>query len=239
MKKCRDYRNSQLYNSYHFWIYITYRYWGYEDFYSYESEKGFMMNITFTIDLSSDYVYSYDHSYDENGYIGNTDVDEYYYISLYKKGIYYQSQLINIDKANIIHDGKLLSCESVTGNYDASYGDFRTFDNNDFHYLLLRNIQGAYVGMVNMQYLLVFIFDCVILPLLLSFIYFLMFKRNGRMKKFTDYYKIASIAIILPTLIVFTVTWFFPPITSYLYILSFGVWYLIVCYKVNSIRDLT
>lgn len=211
----------------------------YEDDYSYRSTDGFVKNIKLTIDLSSDYVTNYEYQYDSSkGYPGNPEEDEYYYISLFRKSIYYQSQLIGVNEANITHGNIILHAESITGDFDTKYSNLKNFTNEDFHYILYRNIQSAYVGTVNAQYTLVFIFDCVILPLLLSLIYFLMFRKNGRMKKWKEYYVVSSIAILLPALICFGIMWFYPPITSYVFILSFGVWYLFVCFKINTIREL-
>ena len=210
----------------------------YEDTFSYVADDGYTKIINFSIDLSSNYIQEFNFNYNKDtGYPGNTETDEFYYLVMFKKSFYYQAHQTGVVDANIKHGDKVLESSALTGVYDKKISDFTDLDKSNFGIIFLNNIKASYITNVNSQYALVFVFDAIVMPLLLSFIFFLMFKKNGRMKRFREYYAVSSIASVAPALITFGLTWFFPQISSYTFILGFGVWFLLVCYKINSIHD--
>ena len=51
---------------------------------------------------------------------------------------------------------------------------------------------------------------CIIFTFVVTLLFFLLFKRNGRLKTLKEYYNIAAIANIVPTFVCFVIAWFNP-----------------------------
>jgi hypothetical protein len=74
-------------------------------------------------------------------------------------------------------------------------------------------------------------------PLLFITIYWLVFKRTGKLRYFKEYYNIAAIASLVPLLIVFVIAWFLPVVINW-YMFAFGLYYLYILYRVNNAREI-
>ena len=207
----------------------------YEDNYSYIGEDGYVKNIKFVIDLSVNYIQSYEWKYDStNGFNGNLDTTEYYYLMLNKEGLYYQAHPLSIEDANLVHNGKTLESSAIVSGYNYKKVDLSNLNVNNFGSSFLILIETGYVDNVRTQYLFVSLFDIILMPFLFSILFFILFKKNGRLKKYKEYFNIASISSVLPTIIAFIVIWIYPPVFSYVYLILFGLWYLFSIYRINS-----
>ena len=210
-------------------------YYVYNSNFSYMGEDGYVKNIKFIIDLSTNYVQSYDYKYDKDtGFSGNLDTTEYYYLMMNKAGLYYQAHPLGVEDANILHNNKKIESSALVSGYNQISVNFDDLSESNFASKFLTLIEIGYVDNIRTQYLFVTLLDVILMPFIFSFLFFILFKKNGRLKKFKEYLNIASISSILPILISFTVLWFYPPVFSYVFLISFGVWYLFSIYRINS-----
>lgn len=206
----------------------------------YTNNDGMIIHFDFVIDLfdednnpqyypEREFVYS-------NEKFPDVDKKEYYLIVFWKDSIYYQAHPFNIASANVVHDDvkiSTLSQKAFFGNIKSF--DFSEFKNDTFHaknYLVERIKVGHIPNFVGQYSLSTFIF-CVIFTLVISLLFWLMFRKTGRLKSFKEYYNIAAIVSILPTLLVFGLMWIHINMVSY-YIFVFSIYYLFVLYKINN-----
>lgn len=75
-----------------------------------------------------------------------------------------------------------------------------------------------------------------LMPLIFIFMFWLVFKRTGRLKYFKEYYNIAAISSIAPLLLTFVAAWFLPDVIEW-YIFIFAVYYIYVLYRINNAPD--
>lgn len=87
------------------------------------------------------------------------------------------------------------------------------------------------------NYLLVVVGYVLLYPAIYSLLMFWCMKKRGVMKSFKEYYNVAGIASVLPTVIVFIVAWFVPEIAP-LYGALFSVFTLLVFMKINTTPEL-
>ncbi|HOH18218.1 MAG TPA: hypothetical protein PK087_02715, partial [Bacilli bacterium] len=76
---------------------------------------------------------------------------------------------------------------------------------------------------------------CVLFPFLMILIFWLFFRRNGRLTQFREYFNIAALSSVVPFLITFAVSCFFQPILN-AYIFIFSIYYLFILYRINNIQ---
>lgn len=76
-------------------------------------------------------------------------------------------------------------------------------------------------------------FTILVYPLLMILIFWLFFKRQGRLTRFREYYNIAAVSSIIPALLAFGLIWIFPQVFEY-YIFGFAIYYLFILYRINS-----
>lgn len=74
---------------------------------------------------------------------------------------------------------------------------------------------------------------CVLFPLLMILIFWLFFKRNGRLTQFREYFNIAALGSVIPLLLTFGISWLYPPILN-AYIFIFSIFYLFILYRINN-----
>jgi len=95
-------------------------------------------------------------------------------------------------------------------------------------------------GIIELQIsssLLNLIITFVLMPLLFIFMFWLVFKRSGRLKYFKEYYNIAAVASLVPLLITFIFAWFMPAIVNW-YIFIFSIYYIFVLYRINNAPEI-
>ena len=207
----------------------------YENTFSYTGTDGYVKELKFIIDTSVNYITSYDYRYNKDtGFNGNLDTTEYYYLMLNKSGMYYQAHPLGIEDANIKHNGKTLNSSAVVAGYTIKNITLNDIDETNFGSKFLSIIENGYVDNVRTQYLFITLLDVLVMPFIFSFLFFLLFKKNGRLKKFKEYLNIASISGVIPVIIAFITIWIYPPVFSYVFLITFGVWYLFCIYRINS-----
>lgn len=164
------------------------------------------------------------------------ETNEYYLLILWPGALYYQAHPLGVNEANITH-GETILKESYS---NASFKDigFNTnlFENSgdkagDY---LVQQIKVGYIPSYTNSYSLLTFFFCVIFPLLLVFLFWIFFRKTGRLKTFKEYYNIAALASIIPTIATFIAIWFAPGIISNLYLFGFSAYYLFVLYRINN-----
>ena len=211
----------------------------------YVREDGMNMHFTIVIDLWKDVEKEILNYYPERSFVYSEekfpDVDntEYYLIVFWRDSIYYQAHPTGISTANVIHNDIQLSQKAFYINLQETGAggaiDFENFENDTFYarsYLLERIMTGHIPNFVGQYSLSTFIFT-VIFTLILTLFFWLIFRKSGRLKKFKEYYNIAAISSILPTIVTFILMWIELNMVSY-YIFIFSVFYLFVLYKINN-----
>ncbi len=207
----------------------------------YINDENITINIHFVIDLfdtttgESSYKPTEKFIYSEEAF-PNIDTTEYYLIIIWPGALYYQAHPQGISQKNITH-GETLISESYA---NASFSDIG-FDTANFNHsgsnagaYLVQQIKTGYIPSYTSSYSLLTFFFCVIFPLFLVFLFWLFFRKTGRLKSFKEYYNIAALSSILPTLVTFVAIWFAPGIISNLYLFGFSAYYLIVLYRINN-----
>lgn len=211
----------------------------YEKDFQYMGEDGYQKNIKVIVDLDTTAF-----NYDEPLYVYSTDFEgdlqneEYYYIFINSQAISYQAHLRNITDAAITHDDTELYSYVLVGYYAYEDFDFSTLTTATFGSQFLTLFESVYVSDYQTSFVIMAILYGVIFPFLISIMYFLMFKRQGKMKTFKEYYNIAAISNIVPVIVTFIILWFMPDMFYYLYIFVFAVWYLFTCYRINNSSEI-
>lgn len=98
---------------------------------------------------------------------------------------------------------------------------------------IAQNIINIYVITMQGQYTIQTIIYVLLYPMLIILILWLFFRKNGNLKTFKEYYNIAAISSILPTIVVFAITWFYPSVVA-VYGLLLSIFYLFVLFRINS-----
>ncbi|HHU55389.1 MAG TPA: hypothetical protein GXZ48_01670 [Acholeplasmataceae bacterium] len=97
----------------------------------------------------------------------------------------------------------------------------------------LLNHQTAYL---KNQYTFQAIIYVILYPILIILIMWLFFRKSGVLKTFKEYYNIAAITSIIPTLITFVILWFYPQGLAF-YGMLLAIYYIFILYRVNAIPD--
>lgn len=192
----------------------------------------------FTQDNKAQYLPERKFVYSDSEY-PNIDNEDYYLIIFRKDCIYYQAYPTGIDSAKVERDGQIVSSQKLTSYYDYledfSFSMFQSDAYFAVPYIIDALTEGYKPTLIS-QYSMVAFFYTVGFTLIVILLFFLFFKKNGRLKKFKEYYNIASIASIAPTLAIFGIMWFNISFIGY-YIFVFAVYYLFVLYKINNARQ--
>ena len=77
----------------------------------------------------------------------------------------------------------------------------------------------------------------VLFTLITIIILWIFFRRNGLIKRFTEYYNIAAITSIPIAVIFFILLWFIPTLIN-IYIFIFSLIYILVLYKINTSEEI-
>lgn len=211
---------------------------------NYVNEDNKKVNIKFVIDLfdeegKAQYYPERKFTYSNEAY-PNIDDEDYYLIIFRKERIYYQAYPTGIDSANVERSGSKLKSLYLSAYYDTikdfKFSEFQSDALFGKTYLLSMLLKGHTPTLVT-EYSMTTFFFSVVFTLIISFMFFLFFRKNGRLKKFKEYYNIAAIASIIPTLILFGIMWINITFVGY-YIFGFAVYYLFVLYRINNAREI-
>ena len=216
----------------------------YETNLTYTNSEERKVNIKFVIDLfdsegKSQYIPDRKFVYSDEAY-PNIDNEDYFLIIFRKDCIYYRAFPIGIDSAKVERNGATVRSQEFTSYYD--YIDNFNFINfqNDTYFAaayLINSLKSGHIPLLATTYSMSFFFYTVVFTLIISFLFWLFFRKNGKLKRFKEYYNIASITSIIPTLLVFGVMWINLAYSG-LYIFLFSVFYLFVLYRINNAREI-
>lgn len=216
----------------------------YETSLSYVNSENRTVNITFVIDLFDSegkalYNPDKDFSYSREKY-PNIDEEDYYLIIFRKDRIYYQAYPTGVEESKAERNGEAIKSLYISAYYDYVKGfNFNNFQNDsyfarDYIYSCLIKEQ---IRIVTTQYSMVAFFYTVVFTLVVVLLFWLFFKKNGKLKKFKEYYNVAAISSIAPTILLFILMWFNNGFIGY-YIFGFSVYYLFVLYRINNSREI-
>lgn len=106
----------------------------------------------------------------------------------------------------------------------------------EFGETIAYSIIGIFITSLQGQYTISIFIYVLVYPMLIVLILWLFFRRNGNLKRFKEYYNIAAITSVVPTILIFGVSWIIPDSISF-YGLLLSVFYIFVLYRINSTPD--
>ncbi|HEY8395650.1 MAG TPA: hypothetical protein VIK96_02625 [Bacilli bacterium] len=167
--------------------------------------------------------------------------EEHYFVVFTRNYLYYQAHQLemgNKDKGmEITHNQEKLTPFRLGLDYVNFMPDFN---------LKLAN-PNTFGDYVTDQYLLGFsvyyrstafiqtVLITLIFPLIMVLLFWLFFRKTGRLKRFKEYYNIAAISSIVPLLLSFGIAWIFPVILNW-YIFIFSLFYLFTLFRINNMQ---
>jgi hypothetical protein len=165
--------------------------------------------------------------------------EENYLIILYSDALYFQAHPDGIEDLNLTHNGIKITSDTKKIFYQNNIGDFAfSIDNPESNGYLLGEyiLEQLIIGNKNTIKLQFFTYSFIIgvcFTAITVLILWVFFYREGKFKRFQEYYNIAAIASIPVTLIFFILLWFLPKLLD-IYIFAFSLYYLIVLSVINS-----
>ena len=204
----------------------------YERSISYVNESGVKQNITFIVDLTKNYVSSSPFTVDsyECDYLNQ----DYYFVLIYKEAVFYQAHLVGINDKNVERNGKALQCQAYNISTTKLPFNINELIDTDFASYLYDYVVSGYISIQISNFSIIALIYLVGFTLVFSLLFSFIFRKAGRMKKFKEYYNIASIANIIPLLITFIVMWINPGLFGIVYLSTFAIYYLFVLYRINN-----
>lgn len=220
----------------------------YENSFSYQNDEGITVNVRFVIDLYDEKPNfnpeeSFKYVVPEEGKVNETfpniNTSEYHLIIFRNECVYYQANPYGIADLQIERYGSNLSDANIYSYYSSVNVDSSFFETTEKAVETLSTIISVgYIANYNSVFSIVTFVYCVGFTLLFSFIFWLFFRKTGRLKKFKEYYNIASIVAIPVTIVMFIVLWFYPDGIGNVYPLVFTLYYLFALYKINSTPEI-
>ncbi|MGI6709940.1 MAG: hypothetical protein ACOX4W_00640 [Bacilli bacterium] len=100
-------------------------------------------------------------------------------------------------------------------------------------YLTRRLSETVFYELLKLNLTLMGFIVCFFWPLLLTLILWILFKKSGKLETYKEFYNIATLSSIVPILLVFTITWFYPGALDY-FIPIYSFYTMFVIYKINN-----
>lgn len=159
----------------------------------------------------------------------------------------YDSYLIIFNEKSFDYQVPLYTSEGEKIEPRHTFGNFSYLENfsldvrtmnsvNDLGKKMAFNLIDYQILRDKQQYTFNAIVYILLFPLVIIFILWLFLKRDGVLKRFKEYYNIAAITSVIPTLVTFLIAWFFPEAIS-LYGMLLSIYYVFILFRVNSIPD--
>jgi len=168
------------------------------------------------------------------------DYNEYYQVVLTADRLIFQAHQKGIDEEKIEHNGNSLNFQFINYTYTGYIPEFTLKVNEasarNIGERILDAIVNAYLKQVSSINLIQLFMLLFIMPLFIILVSWILFRSNGKLKTFREYYNIAAIASIVPILIAFIVVWFLPGALDY-YPVLFILFCFFALYKINSAPD--
>ncbi|MDD3106744.1 MAG: hypothetical protein PHP65_02930 [Bacilli bacterium] len=165
--------------------------------------------------------------------------EENYLMILYSDALYFQAHPDGIDQLNVEHNGIKLHSDTKKVFYQNNIGDFSfSIDNPEQNGYQLGNylLDQIIIGNKNTIKLQFFTYSFIVgvcFTTITILILWVFFHRQGKFKRFQEYYNIGAIASIPVTLIFFVLLWFIPKLLD-IYILAFSLYYLSTLSIINN-----
>ncbi len=217
-----------------FYFVPNYDVYFYEKEYVYTNDLGEKNHILFTINTKATSLDECTHEYSEEAY-PNIEDENYFFVNIASTFVSYQANPKGIDDLKIDKNGTTLQCASIMVPY-SNTGEF-TFDGlqtKDFANYLLSKLEIGYTLFAVQSLDLQIGIYCLVFTLIVTCLFFLLFKKNGRLKTFREYYNIASLANIVPAIISFVLMWINPLYVGSSYLFIFSIYYLFVLFRINN-----
>lgn len=216
---------------------------------TFENEKGITKNIHIVIDIfdiQTVYIGEVDPNYEPRDLFTVDKIElkentEDYLIRFASDSLYFQAHPFGINQKNIKHDNNILKTEVNQVYYQSVLPDF-SLDSESLQveefgsYLLDQLIIGNENKVKLKAYTLTFLVG-VLFTLITIIILWIFFRKDGLIKKFSEYYNIAAITSMPISIIFFILLWFIPSLIN-IYIFVFSLFYVIVLYKLNTSEEI-
>ena len=208
----------------------------YEKMFSYIGDDGVKRNLLFAINLNAAVTEAVPYTVEDEkfDYLN----EEYFFIICNLSSVYYQGQLKGINEKNIEHNGKILTSFAYNTQYGKYIINSSEFNVENFGSYFLNIFVNGYASMSVSNFTFIALLYLMVFTLIVSLLFSLLFRRNGRLKKFKEYYNIAALANLVPLVITFIFTWFNPAWFGSVYLTTFSIYYLFVLYRINNSSEL-
>lgn len=177
----------------------------------------------------------------ENDAYKYVENEEHYFLVFTRKILHFQAHQLemgNKDKnMEITHGEEKLAHFRIELDYANFFPDFSLKLANPYDlggYVAEEVLGGLAVYYRSMSFLQT-ILVTLLFPLLMVLMFWLFFRKTGRLTRFKEYFNISAISSIIPLLLVFAVAWFLPVVINY-YIFAFSLFYLFCLFKINNMR---
>lgn len=164
---------------------------------------------------------------------------EVYFLKFFKDSFYFQAHQQGIEEEEIKHNNEVITPSGYHAKYIYIQDFTLEFDEASArsigNYLvdILVDLEVQAINSFSIFPITLFIF---ILPLIFVLIFWLTFRKNGKLKTIKEYYNIAAIVSIIPVIITFITLWFWSDFIKY-YMYLFSLMYLFILYKINNSPD--
>jgi hypothetical protein len=166
--------------------------------------------------------------------------EEVYLLKFIPTQVYFQAHQEGLNKKEIKHNGVQLYENRMYYQY---YGvmpklnlDRDEVESRSLGSFIAEEFVNAEILIINSQFEGYLFLVIVIVPVLLILMFWLVFRKNGKLTTFKEYYNIAAITSITVTLIAFAIGWFWQNIIEN-YLFLFMIYYIFVIYKINNAPD--
>ncbi len=210
----------------------------YEDTFTYTDDKGINNYIKFIIDLEiTDYngirfIYK-----DNETLYPDIQNGSYFFIALTKNFLYYQAHPVGIEELKINRtdiENNYLKHGALATYYANSPVNTDDFNYETFNSYITSKIGEGYKVLAVQSFNITAFIYVIVYTAIITLLFFLLFKKTGRLKTLKEYYNIAAISSITPSLICFILVFFDPIIFGSVYLFVFAIYYLFVLYRINS-----
>lgn len=210
----------------------------YEDTFVYTDDKGVNNYIKFVIDLEiTDYnAISYVYKDNETLY-PDIQNGSYFFIALTKNFLYYQAHPVGIEELKINRtdvENNYLQHGKLATYYANAPVNTEDFTSETFNTYIVGKIEDGYKVLAVQSFNITAFIYIIVYTAIITLLFFLLFKKTGRLKTLKEYYNIAAISSITPSLICFILVFFDPIIFGSVYLFVFAIYYLFVLYRINS-----
>lgn len=204
----------------------------YENTFSYIGADGIKRNLLFAIDLNKAVTETVPYSVEDTKY--DYLNEEYFFVICNLSSVYYQCHLKGINEKSVEHNGTILTSIGYNTQYGVSVINSDQINVDTFgSYFLSIFVQG-YAAMQISNFTLIALLYLMGFTLIVSLLFSLLFRKNGRLKRFKEYYNIAALANLVPLVITFIFTFFNPAWFGTVYLTTFSIYYLFVLYRINN-----